>query len=40
MMPEVSVPLRGPSDHDPNIAGTIRDPPAGQASPSSGTRFV
>ena len=32
--PELSVPLRGRSDHDPNIAQTVSKPSAGQASPS------
>ena len=32
--PELAVPMRGPSDHDPNIADTVSHPSAWQASPS------
>ena len=31
---ELSVPMRGRSDHDPSIAETVSQPSAGQASPS------
>ena len=33
MKPELAVPMRGRSDHDPSIAGTVSHPSAGQASP-------
>ena len=32
MKPELAVPMRGRSDHDPSIAGTVSHPSAGQAS--------
>ena len=32
--PELAVPMRGRSDHDPSITGTVSKPSAGQASPS------
>ena len=32
-MPELAVPLRGRSDHDPGTAGTVSQPSARQASP-------
>ena len=34
MKPELAVPMRGRSDHDPNIAETVSQLSAGQASPS------